>query len=274
VSKTLEVRVGKHQPVELRSADGGLGVLSGYAIVYNSLSQNLGGFVEQILPGAADKSLADQVRTVCRYNHDDNYLLGTTTAGTLRMASDGTGMSYDVDLPDTTAGRDVRELARRGDIGHSSFAFYVPPDGEEWGLTDNGFPLRTIRSLQLVDVAPVNSPAYLDTTAGLRSLSARTGIPVPALPGTPLDEVRSLISKPTRANARAANDPADASMLTQAMAWFTAVDSIVDEAQEALAGYLAVPSPDPDDAEDMPAGMPVRSLTLARARLEMLRRTL
>ena len=83
MSKAVEVRVGAHRPVELRTASDGTGVLTGYAIVYNSLSQNLGGFVERILPGAADKSLADGVRVLARYNHDDNMLLGTTDAGTL-----------------------------------------------------------------------------------------------------------------------------------------------------------------------------------------------
>lgn len=194
MSKAVEVRVGGHRPVELRTAPDGTGVLAGYAIVYNSLSQNLGGFVERILPGAADKSLADNVRVLARYNHDDNMLLGTTDAGTLRIWSDEIGMPYEVDLPDTSYGRDLRVLAARGDVSRSSFAFTVPPDGEEWGLTENGFPLRSLSGIQLIDVAPVNSPAYLDSSVGLRSLAARTGLSVDAIEGIPVEEMRALLS--------------------------------------------------------------------------------
>ena len=83
---------------------------------------------------------------------------------------------YEVDLPDTTAGRDVAVLMERGDVSQSSFAFYVPPDGDSWSTTEEGFPLRTLRQIQLVDVAPVNTPAYLDTEAGLRSLAESRGV--------------------------------------------------------------------------------------------------
>ena len=195
MSKALEIRTGKARTVELRDADtdGALGVLRGYAIVWNTYSRNLGGFVEQVAPGAADKSLADQVRVMARYNHDNNYLLGTTDGGTLRLSVDGTGLLYEVNLPDTTAGRDVRALAARGDLRYSSFAFHVPPNGDEWSLTDEGFPLRTVRAIQLVDVAPVNDPAYLDSTAGLRSLAARTGMSLDDVRAADAEVIKPLI---------------------------------------------------------------------------------
>ena len=170
----IEIRTGKAAPVEFRKAAEGSkspGTLSGYAIVYNSLSRNLGGFVERVLPEATAKSLADNVRVMGRYNHDNNFLLGTTEAGTLRMVSDDKGLKYEIDLPNTTAGRDVAELASRGDVRYSSFAFVVPDGGDEWGFTEQDYPLRTIRAMQLVDVAPVNDPAYLDTTTALRSMA-------------------------------------------------------------------------------------------------------
>jgi phage head maturation protease len=71
------------------------------------------------------------------------------------------------------AGRaDVYELVQRGDVAKSSFAFRViGEDGEEWGLTDQNFPQRTLLSVDLHDVAPVNAPAYLDTSSALRSLA-------------------------------------------------------------------------------------------------------
>lgn len=168
INEQLEVRTTAFGPVELREGGSGIGQLHGYAAVFNRYSQNLGGFVEMVDPAAFNKSLADAGPVMARGNHDDAYLLGTTWAGTLQLEVDGTGLLYTVDLPDTTAGRDYKALAARGDVKWSSFAFRTLED--EWGMTDQGFPLRVLRSVQLVDVAPVNSPAYLDTTVALRSL--------------------------------------------------------------------------------------------------------
>lgn len=156
--------------VEFRASDTG-GVLAGYASVFNRYSQNLGGFVEQVDPRAFNKTLSDAGPVFARFNHEDNFLLGTTEANTLRLSTDGTGLHYEIDLPDTTAGRDVRALAQRGDIRYSSFAFRVMPDGDEWDYTPDGFLVRTLKEVQLVDVAPVVNPAYRDTTSGLRSLA-------------------------------------------------------------------------------------------------------
>lgn len=180
------------RPVELRAADGGPGMLTGYAAKFNRYSQNLGGFVEQIAPGAFSKSIGDRVSVVARYNHDDNYLLGTTEAGTLRLEVDEEGLRYDVDLPDTTAGNDVSKLAKRGDLRYSSFAFHVLED--EWGVTEQGFPLRTLKNVHLVDVAPVNSPAYLDTSTGLRSLAEHLHLDVEEVQAKPVEEIRSLLT--------------------------------------------------------------------------------
>lgn len=173
ITEQLEVRTAALGPVELREGGSGIGQLSGYAAVFNRYSQNLGGFVEMVDPAAFNKSLADGVPVMARGNHDDAYLLGTTWAGTLKLEVDGTGLRYTVDLPDTTAGRDYKALAARGDVKWSSFAFRTLED--EWGMTDQGFPLRILRSVQLVDVAPVNSPAYLDTSVALRSLEQHQG---------------------------------------------------------------------------------------------------
>lgn len=179
------------RPVELRAVADGLGTLFGYASVYNRYSQNLGGFVEQVAPGAFSKSLGDNVPVVARYNHDDNYLLGTTEAETLRLLDDNTGLGYEVDLPDTTSGRDVAALSKRGDLRYSSFAFRTLED--EWSITEQGFPLRTLRSVQLVDVAPVNTPAYMDTSAGVRSLADKLGIEPTTVESASTAELRSLL---------------------------------------------------------------------------------
>ncbi|MGH8774820.1 MAG: HK97 family phage prohead protease [Jiangellaceae bacterium] len=157
--------------------------IGGYAAVFGRYSGNLGGFVERVDPVAFNRSAADGWPDVlARYNHDDSMLLGTTGGGTLSLTVDGTGLAYEVDPPAARA--DILELVERGDVRKSSFAFRVPPQGDDWSMTDQGFPLRTLLSVQLVDVAPVTSPAYPDSTAGLRSLAEHKHVP--------LAEVRSL----------------------------------------------------------------------------------
>ena len=156
------------RPVQLRAAPEGSsspGILYGYAYVFNSLSRDLGGWFEQIAPGTFD--LEKNGRVIGRLNHDSNGLLGTTNAGTLRLSEDDTGGMYEIDLPNTTTGRDVAELAARGDISFSSFAFRVTPDGYEWGYGPNDELIRTVTAAQLVDVAPVADPAYWGSTAEL-----------------------------------------------------------------------------------------------------------
>lgn len=163
VPGTVELRAGK-----------GLGVLTGYAAVFNSRSQNLGGFVEQVDPAAFNKTLGDKAPVIARFNHEDNFPLGTTAAGTLRLFVDKhTGLRYEVDLPDTTAGRDVKELATRGDLHQSSFAFRTVRD--KWENGPEGLTLRTLLEVQLIDVAPVMNPAYTDTSVGMRSLAGHLG---------------------------------------------------------------------------------------------------
>ncbi len=148
----------------------------GYGSVFNKLSRNLGGFVENVRSTAFNQSMADGwPGAVCRYNHDPNMLLGTIGGGTVSLRTDNLGLQYDVLPPQSRA--DILELVDRGDIRHSSFAFRVPAGGDEWGITDQQYPLRSLLTVELVDVAPVVDPAYPDATAGLRSLAAHMEAP-------------------------------------------------------------------------------------------------
>lgn len=153
--------------VELRAV-GDKRVIAGYGAVFNKLSQNLGGFVEQVAPGAFAKTIQEQdIRAL--FNHGEDGVLGRLAAKTLRLVEDGTGLAYEIDPPDTTLGRDVATLIARGDISGSSFGFRVIED--DWGETEAGFPLRTLKQVSLRDVGPVTFPAYVDTSTAMRSFA-------------------------------------------------------------------------------------------------------
>lgn len=149
---------------ELR-ADGDDGKIRGYAAVFNSLSEDLGGFREQIAPGAFSETLSDDVRAL--WNHDANFVLGRTTSGTLSLREDNHGLAIEIDPPDTQQARDLLVSIRRGDVSQMSFGFYTKDDG--WEKRD-GENIRTLRKVELLDVSPVTYPAYQDTAVAVRSL--------------------------------------------------------------------------------------------------------
>jgi phage head maturation protease len=73
----------------------------------------------------------------------------------------------EIDLPDTSDGRDVAALVERGDMDGMSFGFMVTHD--EWDETSDP-PKRTIHAVSLREVSAVTFPAYDDTTLALRTL--------------------------------------------------------------------------------------------------------
>lgn len=167
-----ERRFTRFPPETRQGPDGSQGPthIYGYAAAFGKLSRKLGGFVEQVSSTAFNECRADGwPDIVCRYNHHDDQLLGTTWARTLTLATDATGLVYDVIPPQSRA--DVLEYVQRGDVKHSSFAFRVHPGGDEWGVSDFNYPMRTLLNVQLVDVAPVLDPAYPDATAGARAIN-------------------------------------------------------------------------------------------------------
>lgn len=139
-------------------------VACGYALKFNTRTR-ISGFYEEIAPGAARDTIERGDDIVALFNHHEDLVLGRSSAGTLRLGEDNVGVWYEIDLPDTTTGRDVGELLRRGDIIGSSFAFRNVDD--EWSETETGYPVRTLRSFDLVDVSPVTFPAYKTAEAGL-----------------------------------------------------------------------------------------------------------
>lgn len=156
-------------PVEYRD-DANKPGLSGYAAVFGQTAEIAGMFREQIAPGAFTSAMGrDDVRAL--FNHDVNFVLGRSTAGTLRLTEDDKGLRYDIDIPDTSWARDLMISVKRGDVSQSSFGFVVTEDEWEYGKRGE-MPTRTIKSVELYDVSPVTYPAYASTNVSARSLEA------------------------------------------------------------------------------------------------------
>lgn len=174
-----EIRnIGK--PLEIRSAEDGTPSrhVEGYAIVFNSLSEDLGGFREIIQPSAVE-GLVEASDVLCVLNHDQSRgVLARSRNGTgsLVLTVDEMGLKYSFEAPNTALGDEVLEGIRRGDISASSFAFQLGED--EWSEDVDGQFIRTIKSIRaLFDVSPVYNPAYSATSVvcdmrGLEALKA------------------------------------------------------------------------------------------------------
>lgn len=168
-------------PLNVETRDDGKTLIRGMAARYGVRSVDLGGFTEEIRPGAFDKVMAGEGRNVVGlYNHEQNYVLGTERAGTLRLVGTSDGLGYEIDPP--ASRQDVVELIQRGDVWGSSFAFTVERDGDEWTTDEDGRHLRYIRAIGgLYDVGPVLTPAYRDTSVAVRSLEKHLQTHRPAL---------------------------------------------------------------------------------------------
>ena len=173
--KQIEHRTSKG---EFRVAsDSGKNTIYGYAAKYGVRSSDLGGWVEVIAPGAFDASLATNPDVVGLFNHDQSAILGRTSAGTMRISSDDTGLSYEIDPPDTQVARDLMTSMQRGDVFQSSFGFRC--NDAAWSYDEaTGMEVRTVKQADIFDCSPVVSPAYPDATSGVRSLPADMPIEV------------------------------------------------------------------------------------------------
>jgi HK97 family phage prohead protease len=164
----FEIRVDEAQSDGMR--------FSGYAAVFNSNSEPLP-FTERILPGAFMRSLKSRNEVKLFKNHNMDDVLASTRSKTLTLTEDSKGLLAEAVLPNTTAGRDLAELMKRGDVHSMSFGFSVPPKGDNW--SDDG-AVRELKEIRLHEVSIVTGfPAYSATTATIRSLdflASRTAV--------------------------------------------------------------------------------------------------
>ncbi len=154
--------------VEVRaSAKDGESRVAGLGIVYDEWVELWPGYKERIRKGAVTH--APIVKSY--FNHDPNQVLSTLeSTPPLKLAEVDQGLIYDSPIPPTSYGKDLQVNLERGNVKGSSFAFEIPKGGDTWSEDETGVVQRDISKLILYEIGPVTDPAFVQTTAALRSV--------------------------------------------------------------------------------------------------------
>jgi HK97 family phage prohead protease len=155
---------------ELRASGKKRGI-RGLAARYNVKTVLQPGLSEIIRPGAFSKTVTRKDSCIACFNHDEQQILGRTSAGTLRLADTDEGLEFDCDLPETSYAEDLLANIRAGNISECSFGFFLDdPEGDSFIQDGQGF-LRELLSLRVFDVSPVVAPQY---SGGVTNVSTRS----------------------------------------------------------------------------------------------------
>lgn len=154
--------------LEIRKSPDGIESLVGYAVRWDKLSVPIyGSFRERVRKGAFTQSLKENnIRAL--WNHNSDFVLGSTKAKTLRVSEDEKGLYFEVDLPGTQIGKDAGITVSRGDVDGMSFGFNTRK--QEWDETDPNNVIRTLVDVDLREISPTPFPAYPQTKVGIRSV--------------------------------------------------------------------------------------------------------
>lgn len=163
-----ELRQVRNMPTafETREADDGSLHITGYFSVFNSVYEIAPGMSESVAPGAFQSSLGSDIRALT--NHDTTLVLGRTTAGTLQLMEDDTGLWGDITInPKDSDAMNAYERVKRGDVNQCSFGFRILK--EKTDVRSDGSVHWTILDVELFEVSVCTFPAYKDTNIQARS---------------------------------------------------------------------------------------------------------
>lgn len=161
-----EKRIADKVSYQIEERADGKKYLSYYAIVFNKLSRNMGGWYERILPSAVEG--ADFSEWVAKKNHNPDLLLGSSLSGTATHTIDEVGVLARVLVGDSPTWQNTISEVGRGDLNFASFEFQTASGGVEWKSEKRDenieIDVREVKKfLKIWDLSPVVTPAYPDT---------------------------------------------------------------------------------------------------------------
>lgn len=160
----MEIRLAGYdvrriQPVMRSENNAGL---SGVAIVFNSRSVDLGGFVEILAPSMVDRTFAEGIDVVQLAHHNTEQPLARLSRGTLTIKKTMRGLENSFQTIDTSHGTNMQKDVEAGNVRSQSFGFAVAPDGDDWEVVGDEV-LRTVRDARIYELSGVVWPAYKQT---------------------------------------------------------------------------------------------------------------
>jgi HK97 family phage major capsid protein/HK97 family phage prohead protease len=181
---------------EERSGDSAVGdgrTLSGYAAVFNAsttINSWEGRFEETIAPGAFRKTLRER-KPIMQWDHGRDTRVGSTPIGVYtELVEDERGLKVGGRLFNNDVVEPVRQAIEAESVTGMSFKFQVtrdkwtdssgnPVKGEElyellYDAGDRGPLTREIQEVKLYEAGPVSTPAYSQTSVGVRSADQMT----------------------------------------------------------------------------------------------------
>jgi uncharacterized protein len=201
--------------LEVRETGDGM-TFEGYAAVFNSESEDLGGFREYIAPGAFKRSLQSRNEVKLLWNHDAGEPLASVRGGTLKLTEDNRGLKVEARLANTSRGRDVAELIRSKTVDSMSFGFSVIKDTWEGNV-------RTLNAVRLFEISLVSWPAY-EATSGTVSIRSSNTIDA--------DQLADALFKLESGEEL---DPTAASLITDVVAKLTKTEEVQEVQGDILA---------------------------------------
>jgi len=158
-----DAKTGDQQQPDDKQQDKQPKTIEGYALLFNSPSKDLGGFVEVIDPKALDNVNLSNV--IMLDQHDYSKPLASVKAGTLKLDVDDKGLHFVATLDDSVSyANDAYQNVKSGNVDSMSFRFDVDDNGDEFTQDDQGKVVRTIKQVKdLFEVSTVTIPAYDDS---------------------------------------------------------------------------------------------------------------
>jgi HK97 family phage prohead protease len=174
----VEVRAGQRETrgfksaaLSVRKAADGSMQLVGTAIVFDSPSQDLGGFTEVVKYESVQKSLQRNNDVFMLWQHDDSQPLSRTKTGSLKLTLTSTGLDFVATLPNSPLGQNAYQAICDGTVDSVSFGFAVEPEGDKWMSNPQGI-VRELWDINVSEISPVTWAAYLAPHVDVRSAPA------------------------------------------------------------------------------------------------------